>query len=77
MTPLRYCFSTSLICFCAASISWSFSFGNDHVVDADGDAGLGGLAEAEFLELVEHDHGLLVAADLVALPDQVAEFGSS
>ncbi len=46
---------------------------DDHVVDADGDAGLGRLAEAEFLELVEHDHGLLVAADLVAVPDQVAQ----
>ena len=47
--------------------------GDDHVIDADGDAGAGGLAEAEFLELVEHDHRLFVAANLVALPDQVAQ----
>ncbi len=49
--------------------------GDDHVVDADGDAGAGGGAEAELLELVEHDDGLLVAADLVAGPDQVAQLG--
>src|SRR5208282_3976850 len=30
---------------------------DDHVVDADGDAGLGGVEEAQFLELVEHAHG--------------------
>src|SRR5208283_5576064 len=47
--------------------------GHDHVVNADGGAGLGGLAEAEFLELVEHGHGLFVAGDLVTFPDQIAE----
>ena len=48
---------------------------DDHVIDADGNARAGGLAEAEFLEPVQHDHGLLVAADLVTFPDQVAQFG--
>ena len=47
--------------------------GNDHVVDADGHARARGLAEAQFLELVEHGHRLVVTANLVALPDEVAE----
>ena len=64
MMPLRYCFSTSLICFCAASISWSLLLRNDHVINADGDTGLGRFAEAEFLELVERDDGLFVTAIL-------------
>ena len=34
---------------------------DDHVVDADGDAGLGGVEEAEVLEIVEHLHGQGVA----------------
>ena len=77
MTPLRYCFSTSLICFCAVVDFLVLFLRNDHVVDADGDTGLGRFAEAELLQLVEHDDGLFVAADLVAIPDQVTEFGSS
>ena len=47
--------------------------GHDHVVDADGRAGLGGFTEAEFLELVEHGDGFFVAGKLVTFPDQVAE----
>src|ERR1035438_6828451 len=43
--------------------------GNDHVVDADGDASACGLAETQFLQLVEHGHRLVVAANLVTLPD--------
>ena len=76
MTPLRYCFSTSVICFWAVSISWSLFLRDDHVIDADGNTGLGRFAEAELLELVERDDGLFVAADLVAVPDQVAELAS-
>ncbi len=48
---------------------------HDHVVNADGHAGLGRLAETDFLELVEHRHGLVVAGVLVTLPDQIAEVG--
>src|SRR6185503_15311321 len=48
---------------------------NDHVIDADGDARTGGFAEAGFLELVEGPNRLLVAADLVAAPDEIAELG--
>src|SRR6266540_3742151 len=47
--------------------------GDDHVVDADGDAGAGGFAEAGFLELVEGPDGLLVATHLVTAPDEIAE----
>src|SRR5687768_1744626 len=46
---------------------------DDHVVNADGTAGLRGFAEAKFLELVEHDHGFFVTTNLVAAPDQVAQ----
>src|SRR6185503_3200528 len=48
---------------------------DDHVIDADGDASLGGFAEAKFLEAVERVHGFFMTADLVALPDQVPELG--
>ena len=41
--------------------------GDEHVVDADGDAGLGGVLEAQFLELVEHLHGALQAEAQVAV----------
>ena len=41
--------------------------GDDHVVDADGDAGLGGVEEAQFLQLVEHLHGALQAETQVAV----------
>ena len=41
--------------------------GDNHVVDADGDAGLGGVLEAQFLELVEHLHGALQAKAQVAV----------
>jgi hypothetical protein len=37
----------------------NFHAGDDHVADADGDAGLGGVEEAEFLQLIEHQNGLL------------------
>ena len=48
-----------------------FVAGDDHVVDADGDAGLGGVEEAEFLELVEHQHGALQAEAQVAVIDEL------
>src|SRR6185437_6790808 len=47
---------------------------NDHVVDADGDTGLRRVDEAEFFQFVEHDDRLVVATNLVATPDEVAEF---
>src|SRR5690349_1112246 len=46
---------------------------DDHVIDADGNAGASRLTEAKLFELVEHDNGLLVAANLIAAPDEVAE----
>jgi hypothetical protein len=75
MTPLRYCFSTSAILLLRVVNLLVAFLGHNHVVDADGHAGLGRLAEAELLELVEHDDGLFVAGKLVAFPDQVAELG--
>ena len=50
-----------------------FLLRNDHVIDADGNTGLGGFAEAELLELVQHDDGLFVTADFVAFPDQIPD----
>src|SRR5258706_4101764 len=47
---------------------------DDHVINTDGNTGLGRLAEPEFLELVQHDDRLVVAADFVTLPNQVAQF---
>ena len=41
--------------------------GDQHVVDADGDAGLGGVDEAQFLQLVEHLHGALQTETQVAV----------
>ena len=49
--------------------------GDDHVIDANGNTSFSRFAEAEFLELVQGGDGLFVAADLVALPDQVSELG--
>ena len=37
----------------------SFVAGDNHVVDADGDAGLGGIGEAKFLQAVEQNDGAL------------------
>ncbi len=48
---------------------------DDHVDEADGDAGARGLGEAEGLELVEEAHGDVVAGEEVAPPDEVAEEG--
>ena len=47
---------------------------NDHVVNANGNARAGGLAETEFLELVEHGHRLFVTTNLVTFPNEIAEF---
>ena len=41
--------------------------GDDHVADADGDAGFRCVEEAEFFQLVEHEHGLLEAEAQVAI----------
>ena len=49
--------------------------GHDHVVNADGHAGLRRLAETNFLELVQHDHGFFLAGKFVAFADQVADVG--
>src|SRR6202034_4334810 len=38
-----------------------FHAGNDHVADADGDAGLRCIQKAELLQLIERDHGLFQA----------------
>src|SRR6266446_6669310 len=51
-----------------------FFFGNNHVIDADGDPGLGGLAEAKLFELIEHGDGFIVPANLVALPNEITQF---
>src|SRR4029077_19683483 len=44
-----------------------FHAGDDHVADADGDAGLRRVEEAEFFQLVERDDGLLQAEAQVAI----------
>src|ERR1017187_8500865 len=46
---------------------------HDHVVNADGHAGLGRLAETNFFELIQHDNGFVVAGKLVAFPNQITE----
>src|SRR5262249_49586255 len=46
---------------------------NDHVIDADGNSGASGFAEAKLLKFVQHDDGFFVATNLVALPDQVSQ----
>ncbi len=50
-----------------------FLLRNDHVGDPDRDAGLGRFAEPEFLQLVERLDGAVLAGDLIAAPDNVAE----
>ena len=47
--------------------------GHDHVVDADRDAGAGGLLESDLLELVEGRDRALMAHGLVAVEDEVAQ----
>ena len=44
--------------------------GDDHVADADGNAGLRGVEEAEFLQPVEHHHGLFEAEAQIAILHQ-------
>src|ERR1051326_2742079 len=46
---------------------------DDHVVDADGDAGLRRVEEAEVLETVEHPHGEVVAVVDEAVVDELLE----
>ena len=48
-------------------------FGHDHVVDADGDAGAGGVQEPELLHLVEHADGDLQPELQVAILHQLRE----
>ena len=50
-----------------------FLLRNDHVGDADGDAGLGRFREAEFLQAIERLDRALLAGHLIATPDNVAE----
>jgi uncharacterized membrane protein YhfC len=47
-----------------------FHAGDDHVADADGNAGLRRVQEAELLQLVEHQHGLFQAEAQVAILHQ-------
>ena len=44
---------------------------NEHVVDADGDAGLGGVMEAQFLQVVEQDDGVFQPEAKVGVIDQL------
>ena len=62
-----------MTCFSASRTSSAFSFGNDHVVDADGDAGAGGVEEAELLHLIEHLDGGLQAELQIAVLNQLRE----
>src|SRR5579863_4339678 len=45
--------------------------GNEHVINADGDAGLGGIEEAKFLQLIEHENGSLNSVAQVAVVNQL------
>ena len=47
--------------------------GNEHVLDADGDAGLGGVNETKFLQLIERDHGALKTKPEVAVINQLLD----
>src|SRR6185437_9477525 len=47
--------------------------GDDHVINADGQAGLGGKAEADFLYLVEHSDRGFQAKAQVGVVDQLAD----
>ena len=75
MTPLRYCFSTSLDLLVRGFDFLVAFLRHDHVVNADGHAGFRRLAETKLLELVEHDDGFFVAGKFVTFPNHVAEFG--
>src|SRR5690348_6795014 len=46
--------------------------GDDHVVNADGQAGAGGVAEAQLLDLIEHPDRHLQAKTQIAVGDQAA-----
>src|SRR6202140_3832315 len=48
-----------------------FIAGNEHVVDADGDAGLGGVMEAQFLQVVEEDDGVFQPETKVGVVHQL------
>ncbi len=48
-----------------------FIAGNEHVVDADGDAGLGGVMEARFLQVVEQDDGVFQPETQVGVVHQL------
>jgi len=51
-----------------------FFLGNDHVVNANRNPGMRRFAEAQFFQFVQHGDRLVMAANLVAPPDEVAEF---
>jgi hypothetical protein len=72
MMPLRYCFGRLLDLLVGFGELVLLFSRDDHVDDADGDAGAGGLAEAERLEVVERAPFLL-AGHLEAAPDDVGE----
>jgi hypothetical protein len=57
-----YCCSNSLTCSRVSSTSVHLSSGNDHVVLAEGNAGLERLAEAQRHDLVAEDDALLLTA---------------
>ena len=48
-------------------------FGDDHVIEADGEAADGGVVEAEVLDAVEHRDGELEAEVEVAVVDELAD----
>ena len=73
MAPSRYCFSTSSTSFCAPGDHLVLALGDDEVVDADGDAGAGGVAEAQVLDGVEHLDRLLEAEAQVAVLHEVLQ----
>src|SRR5436305_9902441 len=50
-----------------------FFLGNDHVRNSNRDTGFRRLAEAQLFELVERLHRPLLARDLIAAPDNVAQ----
>src|SRR5713226_9050315 len=48
-----------------------FVAGNEHVVDADGDAGHGGVMEAHLFQLIEQDDGVFKAETQVSVIDEL------
>jgi hypothetical protein len=60
-------------CFSASPTRVYLESGDDHVVEADGEAGLSGVTEAEVLDPVEGLDGSLEAEVEVAVVDELAD----